>query len=284
MKRKKYKRILFFLLIAWTAVQLFSSPGGEKKREPGAPVIVVYGDTRSNHEAHGRIIDAILRVEPAVVFHTGDLVEHGWSASQWQTFNKITAPLRRKVKFYPAIGNHERNSPLYYDNFDLPGNERWYSVETGNIHFIVLDTMADISPGSRQYEWLSSDLQEIPDHIIFTIAIFHHPPFSTGPHKEDEKGLRQTIVPLFEQHGLDIAFTGHDHIYERSFYNGIYYIVTGGGGAPLYNRKRKSPHSQLFVKAFHFCKLTVSGTRLTVEVYGIDSALLDRFVVPKKNR
>ncbi|MCK4236104.1 MAG: metallophosphoesterase [Candidatus Krumholzibacteria bacterium] len=52
----------------------------------------------------------------------------------------------------------------------------------------------------------------------FIAAIFHHPPISTGPHTEDEMGLRKTIVPLFERYGVDVVFNGHDHIYERSLY------------------------------------------------------------------
>ena len=38
------------------------------------------------------------------------------------------------------------------------------------------------------------------------------------------------LVPLFEQYGVDVVFNGHDHHYERSYKDGVYYIVTGGGG------------------------------------------------------
>jgi 3',5'-cyclic AMP phosphodiesterase CpdA len=127
---------------------------------------------------------------------------------------------------------------------------------------------------------LKSDLEEAKKSFSFIVALFHHPPFSTGPHTEDEKGLRDTIVPIFESYGVDIVFSGHDHGYERSLYNGIYYIVTGGGGAPLYDQKRKSEYSQVFRKVYHFCELSVTADSLTVCVYDTLSNMIDRFSVP----
>jgi hypothetical protein len=115
----------------------------------------------------------------------------------------------------------------------------------------------------------------------FVIAILHHPPFSTGPHAEDEKGLRKTIVPLFDQYGVGMVFSGHSHAYERSLYNDTHYIVTGGGGAPLYDQVRASPHSQIFIKAHHFCRLTVRDNLLTLCVIDVDLNLIDIVTVDR---
>lgn len=241
--------------------------------------IVIYGDSRTDHQIHQKIVNEIIKIKPSLVFHAGDLVEDGLIPDQWATFNEITSDLIKIAEFYPALGNHENNSQLYFDNFDLPHNERWYSVEKDNFHFIVLDSNSDCSIGSEQYLWLENDLQNINENIKFVIAIFHHPSFSTGPHDEDEKGLRQNIVPLFEQYGIDIVFNGHDHDYERSLYNNTYYIVTGGEGAPLHNQARTNPYSQLFIKAYHFCKLSLINDQLITEVYDIDSNLIDQFTI-----
>jgi predicted MPP superfamily phosphohydrolase len=241
--------------------------------------IVIYGDSRTGHQAHQKMVNEIIKTKPAMVFHTGDLVTNGKNPDQWAAFNEIISGLIKIADFYPALGNHENNSPLFFDNFILPNNERWYSVEKDNLHFIVLDSNSDCSIGSEQYLWLEDDLQNINENIKFVIAIFHHPPFGTGHRTEDEKGLRQTILPLFEQYGVDIVFNGHNHDYERSLYHNIYYIVTGGGGAPLYNQARSSPYSQLFIKAHHFCKLFLINNQLIIEVYDINSNLIDRFVI-----
>jgi hypothetical protein len=252
-----------------------------KVQVPSGP-IVIYGDTRTDHVSHQKVVNAIMTIEPAVVFHVGDLVEDGLNPDDWAIFNEIVSELVEVAEFYPALGNHEKNSRLFFDNFDLPNNERWYSVEIDDIHFIVLDSNSDSSEGSEQYEWLEADLQNISDKIKFVMAVFHHPPFSSGPHIEDEKGLRRTIVPLFEEYGVDIVFNGHDHVYERSLYNDVYYIVTGGGGASLYDKVRTTPYSLAFIKAHHFCTLSVSEDQLIVSVFDVDLNLIDQFVISRK--
>lgn len=241
--------------------------------------IVIYGDTRTDHVAHKRIVDAIMKERPTAVFHTGDLVEDGLNPNHWTIFNGIISPLIKTARFYPSLGNHENDSRFYFDNFDLPNNERWYSVKVDGIHFIVLDSNSDITKGSEQYQWLETDLQNINERTRFVIALFHHPPFSTGPHGGDEKGLRKTIVPLFEKYGVDMVFNGHTHAYERTLYNDTYYIVTGGGGAPLHDQVRANPHSQVFIKAHHFCRLTVRDTLLTLCVIDVDLNLIDLVIV-----
>ncbi len=243
--------------------------------------IIVYGDTRTNHNIHREIINSIIKLKPIAVFHTGDLVANGDSKKQWRIFNDIIKDLLKITKFYPALGNHEKNSHLYFDNFELPNNERWYTVDIGNIHFIILDTNPKIEKDSKQYKWLENDLKNIKSNIKYKIAIFHHPPFSSGPHREDEKDLRKSIVPLFEKYCLDIAFGGHDHIYERLFRNNIFYIVTGAGGAPLYKKKRDLPFSQKFISEYSFCCMYKKKNKLIVDVFDRKLKLIDTFYIKK---
>lgn len=247
------------------------------KASASADRFVVYGDSRSNHFAHQAIVDAILSVSPRAVFHTGDLVEDGEDASKWEKFNSITARLRAEADFYPALGNHEKEAQLYFDNFSLPGNERWYSVTYPGLRFIILDSGGTFDPGSEQRIWLENELKAA-HQSEFTIAIFHNPPFSTGPHGGEER-LRDSIVPLFEKYGVDIVFTGHDHNYERSFYNGIYYIVSGGGGAPMRRQERDSRYSEKFLCELHFCEIAASGHELIVTVYNSNLKVVDAFKV-----
>jgi len=239
---------------------------------------VIYGDSRTNHDIHTKVVDKIIKCEPKVVFHTGDLVEDGTDFNQWEIFNGIVSELVSVATFYPVLGNHERESKLYFDNFDLPNNKKWYSLDVDNIHFIVLDSNSDISIDSGQYNWLESDLNSINKNINFTIALFHHPIFSSGRHGSNEN-LQTILTPLFEKYGVYIVFNGHDHDYERSYYNGIYYIVTGGGGAPLYNKGNSNPYSQIFIKNYHFCGINVSEDQLTVSVFNVNSILIDRFTI-----
>lgn len=281
MFKLNYKKAIISISLTITLIFLLTSCSFLESQDSLSSLVIIYGDSRTNHQIHQKIIDEIIKIKPALFFHAGDLVGDGLIPDQWTTFNEIVSDLVKITQFYPALRNHENNSPLYFDNFNLPNNEheQWYSVEKDILHFIVLDSNSDCSIGSEQYHWSENDLQNINENVNFVIVIFHHPPFSTGAHSEDEKGLRQNIVLLFEQYGVDLVFNGHDHDYERSLYNNTFYIVTGGGGAPLRDQARTNPYNQLFIKVHHFCKLTLINDKLITEVYDIDSNLIDKFAI-----
>ena len=78
----------------------------------------------------------------------------GDSPSQWKDFRKIHAPLLKITEYYPCLGNHEKDSPLYFKNFPIVAGRRWYSLERRGIHFIILDSNSNLKPGSEQYKWL----------------------------------------------------------------------------------------------------------------------------------
>ena len=59
--------------------------------------------------------------------------------------------------------------------------------------------------------------------------LFHHPPFSSGPH-----GSTYELQWPFREWGATAVLSGHDHNYERFDAGGMPYVVVGTGGAPLY--------------------------------------------------
>ena len=272
------KRAVILITLVLTAFLAIATASSRNERNSGsifsAP-IAIYGDSRTDSAAHLSVIEAIAKTNPKIVFSTGDLVADGNIESQWDAFFQIISNLPKGCRYYPAIGNHEAGSKYYFDRFELPNNERWYSVHYRNLHFIILDSNEDLSPGSKQYDWLEGELKNSKGD--FKIAIDHHPPFSSGPHREDEKGLRKSIVPLFERYNVSALFSGHDHIYERSLHNGIYYIVTGGGGAPLYDSTQTNEYSEVFAKRYHFCALVPSKSSIEVFVLGTDLKQIARF-------
>jgi len=115
--------------------------------------------------------------------------------------------------------------------------------------------------------------------------------FNIGGHGEDERGLKPILVPLFEKYGVGAVFSGHDHNYQRVLYNGIEYVVTGGGGSPLYDPTRTSPYLQKFSKDYHFCLISPAEGYLKVTVFYVrpgqpdkagsfSSGVLDNFDIP----
>lgn len=191
--------------------------------------VIFYGDSQSDTDEediyHSNVVGAILSAGGNPIFHAGDLLEDGTEASL-NRFNSVTSTLRGSRTFYAAQGNNERDSSVYFDNFEFPGNERWYSINSGNLHMIVLDSAySSTSAGSAQYNWLISDLQSSTSQSKITGVIFHHPPYGSGG---DTKGLMGTIVPLFRDYGVDFVVSGHEHLYQKRNVDGIYYFVTSG--------------------------------------------------------
>jgi hypothetical protein len=197
----------------------------------------------------------------------------------------------------------------------------WYAFSSGNVRFYVLDGSwadgnvgtaagsacpytagstncktyqvdadAHFVPGDEEYQWLASDLQAHPGGI--KLAFFHFPLRSDNATQDSDVYLQQDLEPLLAQNGVDIAFSGHAHDYERNTTvgpNTILSYVTGGGGGiiqPVAGRGC-SPWDAYAVgwsytagagsrcgsaavptsdsQAYNFLKVTISGSTVTVD-------------------
>lgn len=189
-----------------------------------------------------QIADQILKVDYDFGLHAGDVNQHHGEEYDLVFFQPYKDILKNATIF-PCIGNHDTNfdgAQTYLKSFNLPHNnpdstERYYSFNYGHAHFICLDTNIPYYPGSLQYEWLKQDLEsKMRRQTMWTFVYFHHPPWSEGwPDYPGEIDVRNYLVPLFEKYHVDMVFNGHTHDYERGFLNGVYYIITGGGGCTL---------------------------------------------------
>jgi predicted phosphodiesterase len=248
----------------------------------------VYGDTRSQPAVHAEVVKAIIASKPRFVLHTGDLVRDGTKQSYWQTdFFDPAAPLMADTVVFPVLGNHEGNSALYYQYFAVPAGggdhyERWYSFTYGNAKFIGIDTEADFAPGSVQYAWLVTELQNSTSRWLFVFQ--HVPAYSSGGHG-GSKEVQDSLVPLYERYGVDVVFCGHDHLYERSEKSGVQYVVTGGGGAPLY-RPNMSPNPRQVRAAFryHYCVVDINGDTAVLTAMGTEGKSFDHVTLTHAGR
>jgi uncharacterized repeat protein (TIGR02543 family) len=220
--------------------------------------IVIYSDPQ-NSTYHSGVVNEVLKINPVAVFITGDLVMTASSTTEWDTFNSLVSGYSET---YTARGNHD-GATNWQGNYDL-----WYSVDisldTNTIHCIVLDSNSSYSIGSTQYNWLATDLSN-NSTADFTVCFFHHPVYSSGMHG-DTIAMQTTIVPLFELHGVDMVFYGHDHLYERNLDNGIYYIQTCGGTT------RDGDNS-------NFCELFIDNDKLTGKAYEVYGTGTDTYTI-----
>jgi hypothetical protein len=190
-----------------------------------------------------------------IYLHVGDMAYGGGTDDEFS--RKFFSPYRQTLRntvCWPAMGNHEGVTSdgqtqigPYYDCYVLPthgeagglpsGTEAYYAFDYGNVHFIVLDSYdLDRSPNAPMARWLTSDLEQTDADWIF--AYWHHPPYTKGSRNSDTEPqlieMRENIMPILEAGGLDMVFSGHSHIYERSMLiDGAYATPTTAEGVVL---------------------------------------------------
>lgn len=234
---------------------------------------VAYGDTRTNDDDRAAVVRSIIDINPDIIFNTGDLVGDGAEDSYWKTWFSTNQDILDHIPYFVAIGNHEENAPLYFDIWHFPGNEQWYSIDYGNAHFICLSTETGLNGVQR--DWLEADLIDASHSADWIFVFFHRPPYSSGDHGS-YLPARNAWCSLFEDYGVDIVFNGHDHDYERSLVNGVYYIVTGGGGAPLrpVGTSEWTIYSEM---TLHCCEISIDSLGLDLKAIKPDGTVFDSF-------
>jgi acid phosphatase type 7 len=256
---------------------------------------LVYGDTRTRHDVHRQVIKKILEGErPDFALQTGDLVENGADQALWPIYFDIEHELLRHTAFFPALGNHERHDKQFYEFFDM--TLPYYSFNWGNAHFVVMDSdvgnVAD-TPSARQeswaaqQKWLEEDLEK-NQSAAFRFVAAHHPPMTAVESRQGSNKEMTALMPLFEKYHVTAGLFGHDHNYQHYLKNGIHYVTSGGGGAPLYDVKM--PPKDVTVKVIsieNFVTVSVNGNVAKVEAKAIDGSVIDSFELtgaPQKDR
>lgn len=133
--------------------------------------------------------------------------------------------LRMGIPFYAALGNHDEPGNRNYPRFSMNG-QRFYSVARGPARFFFLDSNFLDGP---QLQWFEGALRDAAEE--WKIVVFHHPIYSDGDRHGPNVSLRVALEPLLVRHGVDIVFSGHEHIYERlKPQKGIVYFIVGSSG------------------------------------------------------
>jgi len=233
---------------------------------------VVYGDTRTRHDVHRAVIDAILKyANPEFVMQTGDLVENADSTALWPIFFDAERQLLRKAAYFPALGNHEHNSKNYFDFMDA---KPYYSFNWGAAHFTVINSdISNVSASQlerdafwqEQTRWLEADLRAA-QKADFRFVFAHHPPMTAVKRRQGDNPHMTALEPMFEKYGVAAAFFGHDHNYQHYKKNEVHYFITGGGGAPLYDVD--TPPEGITIKAAsteNFVVVNVDGKKAHIE-------------------
>jgi hypothetical protein len=96
----------------------------------------------------------------------------------------------------------------------------WYGFDYGSVHFTVISTEHNLSPGSRQYTWLQQELAGVDRCVTpWLVVLLHRPMYVVYPHKSNREvgeHIRQNIEKLLLQYNVDMTVAGHVHSYYRT--------------------------------------------------------------------
>jgi 3',5'-cyclic AMP phosphodiesterase CpdA len=184
------------------------------------------------------------------------------------------------VRFYAALGNHDSPAEVRYPAFNM-GGARYYTYARRNVRFFVIDSDL-IDP--QQLAWIQGALTQSTDD--WKVCYFHHPLYSDGKTHGSQVDLRVTLEPLFVANGVNVVFSGHDHVYERlKPQKGITYFVSGAGGQL---RKGDVRRSEMTAAAFDqdcsFMLIEVSGDDLYFQAVSRVGATVDSGTIHRRPR
>lgn len=220
------------------------------------------------------------------VFFTGNMVS-GVEQGEKHASKPINAPKLSKdlqrftdlyksvfeggTPFYPALGDREimisSSAEKFIEQFHLQGakaigGELLYTVSAGDAFFAVIGTdqfkdgqkSAEETFSDAMLEWLSEALLEGGQTHKYLFVIGYEPAFpSTTTFSKEHLPQRDAFWKILVQNKVLAYFSSKEHLFDRSNRNGVWQIISGGGGAPLSQGGGSLPF-------FHALVLTIPGS------------------------
>jgi hypothetical protein len=194
------------------------------------------------------------------------------------------------VKFYATIGNHDFPNQPFYPPFNM-GGQRYYTFKppsllariagTGDdVRFFMIDTERLDRP---QLEWIDREMGQSESE--WKIPIFHRPIYTSGRYARPARALRAALEPVFLKHGVKVAFSGHEHFYERiKPQQGITYFISGGAGSLRAGDIRPTGLTDVgFDRDYHFMLIEISGEELYFQAISRTGVTVDAGTVRLKS-
>jgi predicted phosphodiesterase len=226
--------------------------------------------TRPQHEVAAQMVRFREQFPFEFVLMLGDNIYEGPTTPE-DYRKKFEEPYRALldagVKFYAVLGNHDDPREVAYAPFNMKG-ERYYSFAPPEdvltrivtpAEFFAIDTT---NLDGTQLRWLDQRLAA--SHAKWKVCFFHHPLYSSGRYRNTSMAYRWILEPLLARHEVDVVFSGHEHIYQRSeLQGGIQYFISGGAGSLRPGDGAPAPYiAKTYDTDYHFMLVELDGDEL----------------------
>ncbi|MCM3766743.1 metallophosphoesterase family protein [Neobacillus niacini] len=278
----------------WTDLKEFTTLKRKQSFE-----FAVLGDTQSPSDLSlfDKILGDLNSKDMAFMIHVGDLIDDASKFKQWDdALNTLSRYDRiRSTNLVATLGNHEYmgdvNAQAARVIFNSTGNGPdldkggTYSVDYHNIHISVLGFTSDDKVLEQQLQWLKQDVKQ--SDKPWKILVTHKPPYFTNPFGGNEI-MKEKLVPVVDELGIDIVFSGHDHSYGRTKKlkngmddpNGTVYIVSGTTGLKHYDAVADEKFEYVNMDNIAVSlRAKVDKDRITIKTVTSDGEVIDEFTV-----
>jgi|GEM_PF-1925685 len=254
---------------------------------------ISFGDSRSGYDVHTRAVGAFLLEEPDIYMNSGDIVGSGTDEVAWQKHFEIEQELISSTLMMPSIGNHDTEGltvGLYKKYFSLPSNgigenyeELFYYQDWGSTRFISIENeISTLTMGSTQYDWLMDVLEDAKEdpQILHIFIMTHKGPFTATPGRSANMHLR-ALTGLLKNYNVQAILSGHDHHYYRGqSADEMDFIVTGGGGAGLYDCEPTNDWGVTNIswsKDYNYVVFDIDGVNMSATTKTLDGEIIETF-------
>lgn len=248
---------------------------------PTAPPddLLVVGDWGSGTMPQGAVAGAMQRyaemTDITAILTTGDNFYSDDFEFLTQPFSWATDS---GIPFWITWGNHDVESATRIAGIDATFDSppRWTVHEWGDVDIVILDSTQVTSPEQAVFFIDAMAASTRP-----TIVVLHHPPFSCSHTEEGTEFVEEWIGLLDGE--VALVLSGHDHSYQRFEQEGTVYVVTGGGGSPLYELEQcPANHPELVEGAsvHHFLALTRTAGEIGLTAIDVNGAVIDQTSIP----
>ena len=185
------------------------------------------GDAGEVNPTQAMVVEALANSDCSMVWHLGDITQLGvQSINDPELQDSFLTPfkpfLETEIPFYLTVGNHDyKGDPTVYlevakDYPSIHHPSNFYTKQFGKLCFFALDTtifdkLYYFYKRGSQIRWLAEEVERMKDQCEFSIAVAHHPLFSSG----DRDRANPQLAIFLENYvfgTFDIYITGHNHV------------------------------------------------------------------------
>lgn len=243
----------------------------------------VIGDSRGGLSIYGQLLQVMtMPGVPQFAVHLGDMISSPDHGDEFPVFASLTHSFLPQDRFYPLVGNHDANDP---DSFEVTRtlfptiSATGYDAKVFEQIFCVF--LASEAPnsieetiGATQIAWLRETLASpAASSAAVRVVFLHRPPFPFGHHLSSPVTNAEELHEIFQEFRVNVVYSGHEHLYGHREKDQIHYIVSGGGGSPLWQEAGANA-------IYHFVRNSLFADRLFIQVISLTGRIHEEINIP----